>query len=242
VTHHSRLTAVQQRPDPVVDLIAVPARSSWTDRLGPDIGRVVEASACGALVMAVCALFGIALRSQGHIQTPLVGVMLASAVIGALVGRALYGFADAVGAGFRSFLQPSGASTPYQRDYSMQEAMAIGGDVHGAIASYVALIEATPDDVEARIALAELCARSGYATEAADAFADVRRVPGVSAQRDLYATSRLVDLYAGPLAQPGRALVELRRLAEKHAGTREADAAVGAIARIKAERREGAKP
>ena len=149
------------------------------------------------------------------------------------MGRALYGFADAVGAGFLSFLQPSGASTPYQREYSMQQAMAASGDVHGAIASYLALIEATPNDVEARIALAELCARSGYASEAADAFADVRRVPGVSAQRDLYATSRLVDLYQGPLAQPGRALVELRRLAEKHAGTREAEFARSAITRMK---------
>jgi hypothetical protein len=43
------------------------------------------------------------------------------------------------------------------------------------------------------------------------------------------------DLFVGPLGDRGRAVVELPRLAERHAGTREAAQAPAAIARLRAE-------
>jgi len=56
-----------------------------------------------------------------------------------------------------------------------------------------------------------------------------------SPARELYATSRLVDLLLGPLGDRGRAVVELRRLAARHPGTPEATHAAKAIARLRAE-------
>jgi hypothetical protein len=155
---------------------------------------------------------------------------------GAAAGRTLLAFSDGMGAAFRSFIQPSGGTCPYETDHSYQESLAMRGDVEGALESYGALIAAQPSNVEARVKAAELCARSGRPADAARLLVEVRRVPDVSRERDLYATSRLIDLLNGPLGDPGRALVELRRLADQHAGTREAEAARGAIARIKAER------
>ncbi len=64
----------------------------------------------------------------------------------------------------------------------------------------------------------------------------MRSLPGVSPRDALYASSRLVDLYDGPLDEPGRALVELRRLIELYRNTDVAAGARSAIARIKAAR------
>jgi hypothetical protein len=49
----------------------------------------------------------------------------------------------------------------------------------------------------------------------------------------LYASQRLIDLYRGPLADEGRALVELRRLAETFPNSPAAAHAREAIRRIK---------
>jgi len=64
----------------------------------------------------------------------------------------------------------------------------------------------------------------------------VRDIPGASARDALYAAQRLIGLYDGPLGEPGRALVELRRLVERHPGTDVAAGARAAIAQIKAAR------
>ena len=48
----------------------------------------------------------------------------------------------------------------------------------------------------------------------------------------------LVDLHLGPLEDEGRALVELRRLIDGFPGTREAEMAREALAKLKESRRE----
>lgn len=63
----------------------------------------------------------------------------------------------------------------------------------------------------------------------------------LAAAPELYATSRLVDLLIGPLDDRGRAVAELRRLADRHPGTPEGAHAVTAIARHKAELFAGAR-
>jgi hypothetical protein len=52
-------------------------------------------------------------------------------------------------------------------------------------------------------------------------------------EHERYVSQKLIDLYLGPLAGEGRALVELRRLIERHPGTREAEGARSAIAGLK---------
>jgi hypothetical protein len=50
----------------------------------------------------------------------------------------------------------------------------------------------------------------------------------------VYASSRLADLYDGPLNEPGRALVELRRIIERYPGTAVATHARDALPKLKA--------
>lgn len=130
---------------------------------------------------------------------------------------------------------PSGHTTPSQADYSREDALLMQRDVRGALASYEAKIAADPGLAGPRIRAADLYAREGNDPSRAEAlFREVQRIPGVSQADELYASNRLVDLYDGALANPGRAMVELRRIIDRFGGTRAADDARRGLATIKA--------
>lgn len=137
-----------------------------------------------------------------------------------------------------SFLAPNKGTAPRETSYSHIQAMVARGDIAGALLAYEAVIAADPGAVDASLRAADLYASSGRdPARAAALLVDVRRRPGLSPQRDLYATQRLIDLYDGLLQQPQRSLTELRRIVERHPGTREAEFARVALARRKAESR-----
>jgi hypothetical protein len=134
----------------------------------------------------------------------------------------------------RAFTMPSGKTTPYEEQFSYQEAMAARGDVAGALESYEAVIAERPGQVAPRLRAAELYAlRGGNPARAAELFREVRDLRGVEARHAVYASSRLVDLYDGPLDEPGRALVELRRIIERHPRAPIAHHAREALPRLK---------
>lgn len=86
----------------------------------------------------------------------------------------------------------------------------------------------------ARLHAAELYVQAGDARRAEALLREVQAQPARTDAHHLRASNRLVDLYLGPLAEPGKALRELRRLADEHAGTPVGDGARAAIARMKA--------
>ena len=181
-------------------------------------------------------VFGVALAG-GALAGGLQGMLIfgvGGAVTGCIVAWVAWRVASAAGAGFRAFIQPSGSSTPYQATYSYEESLAARGDVSGAVEAYERRMIEHPRDVELRVRAAELLAREGGdPARAAAVFREIRTIPGVAAERVLYATQRLVDLYHGPLNDDGRALVELRRIVESFPGSRAASHAREAIRRLK---------
>lgn len=145
-------------------------------------------------------------------------------------------FADASARGFISFLSPNHGTAAGEATYSHIQAMAVRGDVTGALREYESVIAADASAVEARIQAAELYATSRTdVSRAAMLYAEVRRIEGVTPERDLYASQRLIDLYDGPLRQPARSLTELRRIIDRHYGTREAEYARTTLARRRRE-------
>jgi len=159
---------------------------------------------------------------------------------GYIAYRIMHGVSDATGEAFGHFLQPRGRTTPYAATYSFEQSLAARGDVAGALRAYDEAMLNNPEDPEPRRQAAELHLRAGDSTRAAELFSELRRLAGDDRSRELYATQRLVDLYLGPLAAPGQALVELRRLTERFPSTHEAAAARRTIARLKSrERSEG---
>jgi hypothetical protein len=100
-----------------------------------------------------------------------------------------------------------------------EQALARRGDRRAAAAAYERRLAEVPGDVRTRLRLAELYAGLGEPGRAADLLRALRRLPDVSAEQDVAASNRLIDLYAGPLGEPGRAMVELRPRRASGAGT-----------------------
>ena len=203
----------------------------------PDVRVTYVARIAGALLGLVFAVVGYPLGILvGVPKALLVPFALASGIVaGLLVHRVVLAFVKGAGSAFGAFIQPSGDSTPYQRTYSAEEALAARGDIHEALRAYEAIVAADATDVVARRQAADLHARHGDARRAGELFAEIRRVPGVARSDVLYASQRLIDLSLGSLGGRGRALVELRRLVETFPGTPEAAGAQRAIERLKRE-------
>ena len=152
-----------------------------------------------------------------------------------IVWLGVFWFPHASSEGFLGFLWPNRGAAPREATWSHIEAMAAAGDVAGALGAYEQAIASEPTAIVPRAQAAELYARGTDHARAAALFAEIRRLPGCTAQQDLYATQRLIDLYDGPLAEPGKSLTELRRIVERHRDSREAPFARAALAKRKRE-------
>ncbi|HEX3867480.1 MAG TPA: hypothetical protein VHV78_12045 [Gemmatimonadaceae bacterium] len=128
-----------------------------------------------------------------------------------------------------------GHSTPYAEQYSYQQALVMRGELDAALESFEAVIAENPTGVAPRIKAAELYDREKRDhRRAAELFRDAQRIPSITTGEFVYVTNRLVDLFVGPLGDPGRALVELRRLMDRCPGSAAAKSARQALTVIKA--------
>ncbi|MDB4882928.1 MAG: hypothetical protein JWL95_1694 [Gemmatimonadetes bacterium] len=215
---------------------------SWLQRQGPDGSIALKVIVALGLIFAATLVAGIgAAKIRGLQGGGAIAFALAMATV--LTGGAGVFILKLVGAGgvvAQAIIFPTGASSPYEEQFSYQQALAARGDVDGALASYEAVISEQPDVPLPRLRAAELHARAGRDPErAAVLFRSVRDMPAAAPRDALYASNRLVDLYDGPLGDPGRALVELRRIIERYPGSPAAVRARAALPGLKARLAEG---
>ena len=229
--HHAPLPPPEPGPGP-----APGYRRTFLDRTGSDGGLMLKCASWGLYV------FGVSVAAAALLGADALGMMLfaiGGLVLGGLAALGAWYFASAAGAGFKAFIQPSGASTPYQRGYSYEESLAARGDIVAALGAYEQRIADDPADVEVRVRAAELYSRKDAdPARAAELFREIRTIPGVAPARVLYASHRLIDLYRGPLDDEGRMLVELRRIVETFPRTPDADRARDLIRELKEGRSE----
>ena len=199
------------------------------DRHGPAALDRIRALGYGAMVFGLT--FGALALEIGVSLWTLVYSLLAAATTACLAIL----LSKAAGGGWHRVAM-SGASTPYEEQFSYQQSLVMQGKIEEALASFENLIAASPGAIEPRIRAAELYGqqREG-ARRAAELLREAQRIPSITPGRDIYATNRLVDLLTGQLAEPGRALVELRRLIERYPSSTAAAHARDALARIKRE-------
>lgn len=219
------------------DTAAPPYKSTLFDRLGPDAGIVVRSFGYGAMVFVLgIPLFAtVAPRVVSPTLPFAVGafVLLGSAALGAVASAAAFVISDGAGQTFGRFTM-GGNTTPYREQYSREQALVMRGEIGEALDSFEAIIIANPEAIDPRMKAAELYVKErGNHRRAAELFREIQRAPSVTAGEDIYATNRLVDLYTGPLAEPGRALVELRRLIERYPQSPAAGHARAALASLK---------
>jgi hypothetical protein len=171
-----------------------------------------------------CAFWGLLFAVPAAVIIGAVGGPALGAIVGAgvwfLAYKWLQFIANSAGGAMRAVLMPSGYTTPYQEGFSDIEALIVRGEFEAAAERWEAAIAERVGDVEVRVRAAEFYLREYPRPERA--LASLREVQGwehTSPERELYVTQRLVDLYLGPLQQPGRALVELRRIVERFPGS-----------------------
>ena len=203
-------------------------KRTWFDREGPDAGLRLKAVSYGATVTAIT-FAGLMLFANKRRQAAL---RLGRCSSFPLRWSLFYSeqphigppqkLGDRAGAVAKSFTLPSGSSTPYEQTFSISGSDGRARDVAGALESYEAIIRRQAAQRGARLrAAGEHYARGNRnPARAAELFRAVRETAGVSTHDALYSSSRLVDLYDGPLGEPGRALVELRRIIETYPQSR----------------------
>jgi tetratricopeptide (TPR) repeat protein len=159
--------------------------------------------------------------------------MLAFAVTLVFAAGTALALAAGSARGLTSFLAPSGGGSPSEDDWSYEKSLLARGQVDEAVTALEVRLANDPDDAALCLFLADVYARNaGDAAKAERLFVRARETPGAAKAHDYQATTRLVDLYLGPLDDPARAAVELERMRTRHAGTQGAFHAETALKRL----------
>ena len=209
---------------------------TFLDRHGPAGMHRVKALSYAAVVFALSGvmfafLFHFLVGARGF---AFIGLTLVSA--GTLSGASMYlGLAGGQAAGdVMKYVTAGGSSTPYEEQFSQEQALVMQRDYSGALACYEQRITLTPGEPRVRIAAADLYVQHGDdPRRAAELYREVQRLPATSSGQDVYVSNKLADLYLGPLDAPGRALVEFRRLIERYPGSTTAKFARMALDNVK---------
>lgn len=205
-----------------------PYRPTLFDRHGPAAVDRVRALAYGLMVFGIIVSASLLMAHSLSIV-----VLLGAAIIGAVCGGISFTLGAGAGAGVHRVMV-SGASTPYEEQFSYQESLVMRGLVEDALASYEAIIAERGTMVSARLRAAALYASRGNNPQrAAELLREARLIPGISARDDIAAANRLTELLMGPLGDAGRAMVELRRMIDRHPGTDAATRAKLTLAELK---------
>jgi tetratricopeptide (TPR) repeat protein len=206
-------------------------KTTLFDREGPDAGIRIKAYSYAAIAggasipmfVGLGVLWG--LPPAKFIALILIGPPFLTIIVGKLSLRALDGVEDAGHA-----VLAGTNSTPYTEQYSYQQALVMQGRLDDALASYEAIIAEENSTVDVRIRAAEMYTREAKRHDrAAELLREAIRHPSCTPSEEVYSANRLADLLSGPLGQPGRALVELRRLADRYKGSAVGDRAREAI-------------
>ncbi|HEY2162750.1 MAG TPA: hypothetical protein VGH04_02110 [Gemmatimonadaceae bacterium] len=205
-----------------------PYKPTLFDRHGPDAEHLLKAWGYGLLIFGLTTGTLMARIGFRWWELPV------GAGFGALGGGAGWFIGNVLGDGWKA-VAVDGLSTPYERQFSYEQSLVMKGRLDDALASFEAVIATEPELIAPRIKAAELYAGEKKDPQrAAELFRDVLRSPSITSGENVYVTNRLVDLYIGPLNDPGRALVELRRLIDSRPGRQAAEHARRSLAEVKA--------
>ena len=209
---------------------------TFLDRLGPEgVNRIHAAKyGCvafggGALMFGVLGSQKLGLSGLPLILFTLVGAFTLSAV-GIFTG---YKLGEAAGA-VAERVYMGGDGTPYEDQFSQEQSLVMRRDYAGALALFEQRIATSPGEPRVRMAAADLYVTHGQnPMRAAELYREIQRIPDVKSGHDVYASNKLADLYLGPLKEPGKALVEFRRLIQRYPDSTAANHARAALASLK---------
>jgi hypothetical protein len=181
--------------------------------------------------------YGLATMREMTGRERLLGALVAS------IGMVVTGYAVLrivqwlTGGTVNAIVHPGGAGRG-GKSYSQALALAAAGRVDEASAAFEALRAAEGDDVITLRAEAEMhAAPGGNPQRAVELFLRLRRIAVEGGKDELYASHRLIDVYHGALDDPGKVMVELRRMAERFPDTPDGQGARAELQRRREEAR-----
>jgi hypothetical protein len=188
-----------------------------------------------AMVVAVCYLvaFGLLKVWGMHAEHRVLVAMLVAPPIAAALAVVVWLVVSTTGSVTDAMLHPGGSGMgPVPT--SQAEFLFRRGDVDESMKTFDELRARYGDTVELLRFEADLhLGRGGDPARARDLLVRLRQAKTCTSADELYATQRLIDLYFGVLHDEGRALVEMRRLADRFPGTRDAEGARAELERRK---------
>ncbi len=123
----------------------------------------------------------------------------------------------------------------YANEHSEIMTLEARGDFKGAVAAWEAVAVAEPDNPWPLVRSAELYAdKLNDPAMALERFRVARSLPLVKPELTRYTSQKVINLLLGPMNDPGRAMVELRKLIDQFPDSREADGARDALRNLKA--------
>lgn len=210
---------------------------TFFDRHGPAGAHRLRAMGLGIMVFFfTLPMFGLASVKWGLGVAGTIAFTLAASAV--LSGMAMYfGLRGGQAAGdVMQYVTAGGSSTPYEEQFSEVQALVMQRDYLGAAALFEHRIAHGPPDPRVLVAAADLYrTHAENPKRAAELYRQVQRLPDVAGGHDVYVSNKLADLYLGPLKEPGRALVEFRRLIHRYPNSRTAEQARMALSNLKAD-------
>jgi len=219
---------------------------TFFDRHGPDGALRLKAYGHGAMVFGTVVgaaflagtLAGVNMFSFGPLTMTLLGALTLGGI--AVFGATRLG---SVAGDVAVYVTEGGSSTPYEEQFSQMQALVMQEKYGEALDLFEHQIAMTPGEPRVRIAAADLYATHGKNPKrASELYREVQRIPKIASGHDIYATNKLADLLLGPLKEPGRALVEFRKLASRYPNSAAARNAELAIANLKPQIVQGTAP
>jgi hypothetical protein len=215
-------------------------KRTFMDRHGPEGAVRMKAMFFGAFVfMFALLMFGVLADQRLHLEGFLFFLVTlggASTLAGASVYLGLKS-GNAAGA-VAEYVTAGGSGTPYEEQFSQEQALVMQRDYAAALNLFEQRVGQSPGEPRVRIAAADLYAGYGQNPKrAAELYREVQRIPDLMSGHDVYVSNKLADLYLGPLNEPGRALVEFRRLIERYPGSSVANHARVALTNVKSHMR-----
>lgn len=200
------------------------------ERLQLLLPTVVLVGACSVIAMALAYLL-----YQRH-QVGVVGaagVVLLGPVSGSLISRLIAGGTAVSSKAFVAALTSAG-NIKRAPSYSFQESLVARGKYAEAEQAYQDHLAATPDDLDARLALAAVIRDHIRDPERAERLFLEARGLGPTPAQEYAIANALIDLYRRT-GQRGREMAELARFADRYRDTDGGNRAREALRRIKAE-------
>jgi hypothetical protein len=215
-------------------------KPTFFDRHGPAGEVRLKAIGYGLMVFGIVVGATMLVSAIGGINimkpVPMTLTLLAALTLGSFTSAGGLRLSEAAGDAAKFFTAGSNSSTPYEDQFSEEQALVMRREYGQAADLFEHRIARNPGDPRVLMAAADL-----YATHcenpkrAAELYRQVQKLPDVGSGQDVYVSNKLADLYLGPLKEPRRALVEFRRLIECYPGSVAAQHAKAALEKLKAD-------